>query len=180
MQVLLPTRWWLMSNKNFPGYGYVPATSTSCSGRTMPMAEALALSKNCATAYIMKQLGSRGNDGAKRFVEFLKECSVQTSIQPYPSIAIGSSEISLYEMMQAYSMFPGRGFNVKPMYILRIEDKNGNVLQTNISQRKEVISDVTAYSIISMMQGVMQYGTGRRIWSYDVDGEIAGKNRHYQ
>jgi penicillin-binding protein 1A len=161
--------------QNFGTYGLVPATTTTCSGETMPMAKALALSRNCATAYIMKQLGPQGNEGAKRFANFLKECSIQTNIEPYPSIALGSAEISLMEMMQAYSMFPGRGFNVKPMYITRIEDKNGNVLQTFIPQRKEVISDVTAYSVISMMQGVMKFGTGRRIWSYDVDGEIAGK-----
>ena len=160
--------------QNFKGYGNVPATATSCTGQTMPMAQALALSKNCATAYIMKQLGD-GNEGAKRFVQFLHNASVTTNVQPYPSIALGSEEISLYEMMQAYSMFPGRGFNAKPMYIIRIEDKNGNVLQTNIPQRKEVISDVTAYSIISMMQGVMKFGTGQRIWNYGVDGEIAGK-----
>ena len=83
---------------------------------------------------------------------------MQTSkIEPYPSIALGSCEISLYEMLQAYSMFPGRGFNVKPMYITRIEDKNGNVLETRTSQRKEVISDVTAYFIISMMEGVVKF-----------------------
>lgn len=161
--------------QSFGSYGLVPATTASCSGASMPMWRALALSKNCATAYIMKQLGPQGNDGAKRFVEFLKECNIQTDVQPFPSIALGSAEISLFEMMQAYSMFPGRGFNVKPMYITRIEDRNGNVLQTFIPERKEVISDVTAYSIVEMMQGVMKYGTGRRIWSYDVNGEIAGK-----
>ncbi len=161
--------------QNFKGYGLVPATSSTCTGATIPMAEALALSRNCATAYIMKQLGTDGNEGPKRFVDFLRQCNVQAKIDPYPSIAIGSSEISLFEMMQAYSMLPGRGFNVTPMYITRIEDKNGNVLQTFLPQRKEVISDVTAYSIISMMQGVMQFGTGRRIWSYGVNGEIAGK-----
>jgi len=160
--------------QNFTGYGNVPATSTTCTGNTIPMSEALALSRNCATAFVMKQLGD-GNKSAKKFIEFLKDCSVTTPIQPYPSICIGSSEISLIEMMQAYSMFPGRGFNVKPMYITRIEDKNGNTLQTVVPQRREVISDVTAYSIINMMEGVMQFGTGRRIWSYDVDGEIAGK-----
>lgn len=161
--------------QNFTGYGNVPATSTTCTGETIPMSEALALSRNCATAYIMKQLGD-GNKGAKKLIDFLKDCNVTTPIQPYPSIAIGSGEISLIEMMQAYSMFPGRGFNVKPMYITRIEDKNGNTLQTNVPQRREVISDVTAFSVINMMQGVMQFGTGRRIWSYDnIDGEIAGK-----
>ena len=97
------------------------------------------------------------------------------NIDPYPSIALGACEISLYEMLQAYSMFPGRGFNVKPMYITRIEDKNGNVLATYTPQRKEVISDVTAYYIISMMEGVVRSGTGRRMWSYGVHGSIAGK-----
>lgn len=161
--------------QNFKGYGMVPATTTTCTGQSIPLSEALALSRNCATAYVMKQLGPQGNDGAKRFVDFLKTCNVQSNIEPYPSIALGSCEISLYEMMQAFSMFPGRGFGVKPMYITRIEDGQGNVLQSNIPQRKEIISDATAYSIIKMMEGVMQYGTGRRIWNYGVSGEIAGK-----
>jgi len=117
----------------------------------------------------------RGDMGAKRFIDFLRTCDVKAKLEPYPSIALGAGEISLYEMMQAYSMFPGRGFNVKPLYITRIEDMNGNVLQTFAPQRKEVISDVTAYSIINMMEGVVQYGTGRRIWNYGVSGEIAGK-----
>ena len=163
--------------QSFGQYGLVPATSTSCTGNTMPMSSALMWSSNCATAYIMKQLGgAKDNQGPQRFVEFLKNCNVQTSkIDPYPSIALGSCEISLYEMIQAYSMFPGRGFNVKPMYITRIEDKNGNVLETYTPQRKEVISDVTAYFVISMMEGVVKSGTGRRMWSYGVNGAIAGK-----
>ena len=160
--------------QSFGSLGMVPATGASCTGRTMPMAMGLAWSRNCATAYIMKQLGN-GNEGAKRFIEFLKNCNVTTKMDPYPSIALGAEEISLYEMMQAYSMFPGRGFNVKPMYITRIEDKNGNVLQTNLPKRKEVINEVTAYYVISMMEGVLKFGTGRRIWSYGVTGDIAGK-----
>jgi penicillin-binding protein 1A len=162
--------------QSFGAYGLVPATSKSCSGAAMPMAQALAFSKNCATAYIMKQLDGKGNNAAKRFVDFLKnKCGLQTNIAPHPSIAIGSCEISLYEMMQAYSMFPGRGFNAKPLFITRIEDRNGNTLESFVPARREVISDVTSYSVIKMMQGVMQFGTGRRIWSYDVKGEIAGK-----
>jgi penicillin-binding protein 1A len=163
--------------QTFGEYGTVPATSASCTGRTMPMSAALMWSRNCATAYIMKQLsGSDDAQGAKRFIQFLKTCNVHTdNIDPYPSIALGACEISLYDMLQAYSMFPGRGFNVKPMYITRIEDKNGNVLATYTPQRKEVISDVTAYYIISMMEGVVRSGTGRRMWSYGVDGAIAGK-----
>lgn len=161
--------------QDFKGFGTVPATDKTCTGQTIPMSEALALSRNCATAYIMQQLGTKGDDCAKRFIDFLRNASVTSKIDPYPSIALGAAEISLYEMMQAYSMFPGRGFTVKPMYITRIEDKNGNVLQTIVPQRKEVISDVTAYSVISMMEGVVDYGTGKSIRRYGVEGEVAGK-----
>lgn len=160
--------------QSFGQFGMVPATSASCSGATMSMAQALAGSRNCATAYIMKQFGD-GDEGAKRMVSFLKDCNIEAEIPPYPSIALGSCEISLFEMMQAYSMFPGRGFNVKPMFITRIEDRNGNVLESFTPQRKEVMSEITAYKVIKMMQGVMQFGTGRSIWSYGVNGEIAGK-----
>ena len=161
--------------QDFGSHGLVPATSTTCTGRTVSMASALAWSRNCATAYIMKQLGPEGNEGAKRFVDFLKNCNLQSKIEPYPSIALGSTEISLFEMMQAYSMFPGRGFTVKPMFITRIEDRFGNVLESFMPERKEVINDVTAYEVTNMMQGVIRSGTGRRMWSYGVQGEIAGK-----
>lgn len=162
--------------QNFEGYGVVPATTTTCSNQTMPMAEALAQSRNCATAYIMKQLGTKGNDAAVRFVEFLKNCGVKTDIEPVPAICLGSGETSLYEMLQAYSMFPAGGFSVKPMYITRIEDKNGNTLQAFTSERKEVISASTAYNIITMMNGVMKYGTGKRAASYGINvSNVSGK-----
>ncbi len=163
--------------QSFGAYGLVPATSKTCTGASITMAEALAKSRNCSSAYIMKQLDATGNNGAKRFVEYLKRCDLQTKIEPYPSIALGSCEISLFEMMQAYSMFPGRGMNAKPMYITRIEDRNGNVLESFSPKRKEVISEVTAYSIAKMMQGVVQYGTGASIWQYDLPSnlELAGK-----
>jgi penicillin-binding protein 1A len=162
--------------QNFGSLGLVPATSTTCTGRSMTMTQALTWSRNCATAYIMKQLGTNGNEGPKRFVDFLKRSNLQTKIEPYPSIALGSCEISLFEMMQAYSMFPGRGFNAKPMLIARIEDKNGNVIENMLpTQRKEVINEVTAYSVALMMQSVIKNGTGRSMAGYGLDGEIAGK-----
>jgi penicillin-binding protein 1A len=162
--------------QNFEGFGPVPATTASCSNQTMPMAEALAQSRNCATAYIMKQLGNKGNDAAVRFVEFLKKVGVETDIEPVPAICLGSGETSLYEMMHAYSMYPAGGFSVKPMYITRIEDKNGNVLQSFTSERKEVISAATAYNIMTMMNGVMTRGTGRRAASYGINvANFSGK-----
>lgn len=161
--------------QSFGGYGLVPATSKTCKGYSMPMASALMWSRNCATAYILKQLDQTGNNGAKRFVDFLRKLNFQSKLDPYPSIALGATEISLQEMMQGYSMFPGRGFNVKPMLVTRIEDRNGNVIEAFTPERKEVISDITAYSTIKMMQGVVLSGTGRGVWQYGVQGEIAGK-----
>jgi penicillin-binding protein 1A len=163
----------------FEGYGPVPATNASCSNQTMPMAEALAQSRNCATAYIMKQLGSKGNDAAVRFVEFLKNCGVQTDIEPVPSICLGSGETSLYEMMQAYSMFPAGGFSVKPMYLTRIEDKNGNIIQTFTSERKEVISAVTSYNVISMMQAKPAPRSLRKVLDHhEVRTGLCGRREH--
>jgi len=160
----------------FDGYGMVPNTSKTCTGVSMPMAQALAESRNCASAYIMKQINGNGNDAAKELVEYLKKCNVQAEIQPYPSIALGACEISLFEMVQAYTMFPGGGYNAQPFFINRIEDKNGNVLESFSPKRKKIIDEITAYSVVSMMQGVMTKGTGRSIYSYGVKAQsIAGK-----
>ena len=162
--------------QNFGSLGMVPNTSSTCTGRSMPMASALAWSRNCASAYILKQLGNNGNDAANRFAEFLKKCHFTSKIDPYPSIALGAVELSLYEMMQGYSMFPGRGFNAKPLMIARIEDKNGNVLENFLpAERSEVISEASAYSLALMMMGVIQRGTGQRMASYGLTNEIAGK-----
>ena len=142
----------------------------------MPMAQALAESRNCASAYIMKQINGNGNEAAKQFVEYLKKCNVQADIPAYPSLALGAVEISLYEMVQAYTMFPGGGYNAQPLFINRIEDKNGNVLESFSPQRRKVINETTAYSVVSMMQGVISKGTGRSLYSYDIKAQsIAGK-----
>jgi len=162
--------------QNFDGYGMVPNTPKTCTFQSIPMAQALAESRNCSSAYIMKQINGKSNEAAKQFVEYLKKCNIKSDIQPYPSIALGAVEISLFEMVQAYTMFPGAGYNAQPFFINRIEDKNGNVLESYSPQRRKVINEVTAYSVVSMMQGVIQKGTGRSMYSYAVPTQsIAGK-----
>ena len=162
--------------QNFDGYGMVPNTPKTCTFQSIPMAQALAESRNCSSAYIMKQINGKSNEAAKQFVEYLKKCNIKSDIQPYPSIALGAVEISLFEMVQAYTMVPGAGYNAQPFFINRIEDKNGNVLESYSPQRRKVINEVTAYSVVSMMQGVIQKGTGRSMYSYAVPTQsIAGK-----
>ena len=133
----------------------VPATSKTCTGREMTMASALAWSRNCATAYIMKQVGPA------QFADFLSRLNIPTKVEPYPSIALGSCDLSLYEMMWAYSIFPGRGFSTKPIFITRIEDRNGNAIYRADAglNRKEVVSEVTAYRMAKMMEGPVTKGT---------------------
>ena len=162
--------------QNFEGYGMVPNTPKSCTGQAMPMAQALAESRNCATAYIMKQINGDGNEAAKELVAYLKKSNIQADIPAYPSIALGACEVSLFEMVQAYTMFPGGGYNAQPFFINRIEDKNGNVLESFSPQRRKVISELTVYSMVSMMEGVISKGTGRSMYSYDIGTQsVAGK-----
>ena len=135
-----------------------------------PMAVCLALSKNPGAVYLINTLG------VKKTIEFAKECGIVNNIPPYPSIALGSADLSLIEMVQAFSMFPGRGFNVKPYYISRIEDRNGNVLASFRTQTKEIISESEAYIMTKMLQGVVDFGTGSSLrWAYGVNNEVAGK-----
>lgn len=139
------------------GHGQlVPATSKSCTGRTVTMANALTWSRNCATAYVMKQVGPA------QFANFLNEkLNIPTKIPVYPSIALGACDLSLYEMMWAYSIFAGGGFETKPSFISRIEDRNGNVIKRfDIgSNRKETVSEATAYQMVQMMEGPVTVGT---------------------
>lgn len=156
------------SAQNFPGYGIVPAKAV-CKGGTVTMASALTYSMNCASAYIMKQVTPR------RFVDFLKNINIPTKVEPYPSIALGSCDLSMFEMMWAYTMFANRGFSTKPIYITRIEDKNGNVLASFQTPMKQVISEASAYTMTKMMQGPVTYGTASGLMQRLGAAEMAGK-----
>jgi penicillin-binding protein 1A len=135
-----------------------------------PMAICLAYSKNPGAVYLINELG------VKRTVEFAKQCGITSNIPEVPSIALGSADISLIEMIQGYTMFPGRGFNVEPHYISRIEDKNGNVLANFSSKSKEIISEADAYIMTKMMQGVVDFGTGRALrTAFGFTNDAAGK-----
>jgi len=139
--------------QDFPGFGMVPAKGECKGNAQVTMATALAFSLNCASASIMKQVTPQ------RFVDFLKNINIPTKIDAYPSLALGACGLSLYEMLWSYSMFPAGGFSTKPYYISRIEDKNGNVLARFDTERKEVISQSTAYTMCRMMQGTVDIGT---------------------
>ena len=152
----------------FPGSGYVPAKNRGRTG-TRTMASGLAWSINEVAAYIIKQTTPQ------RFADFLKQINIPTKVDPFPSISLGSCDLSLYEMMWGYTMFPSGGFSTKPLYITRIEDKNGNILARFDTERKEVISQSTAYTMTRMMQGPVDYGTAAGLRARLGVAEMGGK-----
>lgn len=140
------------------------------SGPGGTMAYCLAKSLNVAAWDLMSRIGP------KKTAEFAHLCGINSDIPIVPSIALGTADIKLLEMLRAYSMFPNRGFNTQPIYISRIEDKNGNVLESFESETKQIISEVDAYTMYKMMQGVVDYGTGGSMrWKYGINSDMGGK-----
>jgi penicillin-binding protein 1A len=136
----------------------------------MTMTAALAASVNNASLYLLNQVGINS------FVDFIEKCGISSKIESVPSIALGVSDISLYEMLWSYSMFPNRGINTQPIYISRIEDKNGNLLKNFVPSQKEIINVHTAYKMVLMMRQVTESGTAKRLrYRYGLTGEMAGK-----
>jgi len=156
--------------QNFGGNNWVPS-GKKCGGGILSMANALAYSKNCATAYIMKQVGPQ------QFADFLARINIPTKVKPYPSIALGTCDLSMYELLWGYTIFAGRGFSTKPYSISRIEDRNGNIIKRfDFSvNRKEVVSEVTAYTMARMMQGTVDKGTAGGMRGRIGAAEMGGK-----
>lgn len=137
---------------------------------TRPLSYCLAASLNPAAARLMNEIG------VNRTVEFAHQAGIVSKIPPYPSIALGAADLSLVEMMSVYSMYPAGGMNTTPYYITRIEDRNGNVLESFTTKHTEVISEYDAYIMTRMMQGVVDMGTGRSLrGTYGITSEVAGK-----
>jgi penicillin-binding protein 1A len=155
----------------FQGNGWVPAGRKCIGAPEVTMAGALAHSLNCASAYIMKQVGP------KQFADFLSRLNIPTKVDVVPSLALGACELSLFEMMWGYSIFAGRGFSTKPYFISRIEDRNGNVVKQfdYSANRKEAISEVTAYNMARMMEGTVTRGTAAGMMGRLGAAEMGGK-----
>lgn len=136
----------------------------------LPMKRALALSVNNAALFLIKQVGQNA------FIDFIHKCGIEAEIVNQPSIALGVSDISLYEMLRAYTMFPTGGINTQPIFISKIEDKNGNLLKSFVAEQKEIINANTAFKMVRLMRGVVDGGTaGRLRHRYNITSEIAGK-----
>lgn len=177
-----PLLYCLAVNSGFSPCGTVSTGAQSFAGRSQPydaggsrfgsmsMKKALALSVNNAALYLIKQVG------IDAFVDFVHKCGITAKIEPYPSIALGVSDISLYEMLGAYTMFPSNGLQTQPYFITKIEDKNGNLLKSFAPKQQEIISASTAFKMVKMMRGTVDFGTGKRLRGrYGFKVDAAGK-----
>jgi penicillin-binding protein 1A len=137
---------------------WTPKNSSDTYGDMVTLKYALANSVNTITARLIDRVGP------EPVIELIRKMGVDTEkIPPFPSIALGTPDISVFEMVGAYSTFANHGVYIEPVLIQRIEDKHGTVLFQNIPQTRDVISAEAAYVTVSLLEGVTQYGTGTRL-----------------
>ena len=139
-------------------------------GEEVTLRWALAHSNNRISAYLMKRFGPEAT------IQMARRMGVKSDIPAVPSICLGVCDLSLYEMVGAMSTFANKGVYIKPIFITKIEDKNGNVIQTFKAEQHEAMDEVTAYKMIELMKGVVYEGTGVRLrFKYGLRNPIAGK-----
>ena len=160
---------------------WTPKNSGDKYGGELTLKQALASSINVITARLIDEVSPIN------VARLAKSAGISTDFQANPSIALGAIDLSLLEMTSAYSTFANKGMRVSPMMLMRIEDKNGTVLENFVPETKEVLSEESAYVILNLMEGVTQGGSGTRLrttwprpkyitgYPYKFENAIAGK-----
>ena len=139
-------------------------------GGEITLKSALAQSNNWISAYLMNHYGPEA------IITHVRRLGVESPIEAVPSICLGACDLKLIEMVGAMSTFANQGVHVKPVFITRIEDKNGNVIYRNSPVENEAMSELAAYKTVELMKGVVQSGTGTRLrYKYGLKNPIAGK-----
>jgi penicillin-binding protein 1A len=145
-------------------------------GQMVTLKWGLANSKNMISAWVMKQFNPQA------VTEVMKKLGVYSYIDPVPSMFLGTSDITLYEMVGAFSTYANKGVYVKPWFVTHIEDRHGNLVANFVPQRYEALDENTAFLMLNLMQGVVDGGTGGRLRSRDgiwpVQNAHCRKNRN--
>ena len=127
-------------------------------------------SSNWITAYLMSLFTP------EQLVRMMRSFGIEGQLDPVVSLCLGPCEVSVKEMVDAYTTFPNKGIRVEPLMVTRIEDNNGNILATFTPQTHEVISETTSYKMIYMLRNVMDHGTGVRArFRYGLKAPMGGK-----
>jgi penicillin-binding protein 1A len=136
---------------------WCPKNSGDKYGRTRTLKNALANSVNTVSARLMDLVGPRP------VINLARKMGITSRLPAVPSIALGTPDISLFEMVGAYSTFANQGIYVKPVMVTRIEDKNGRALYEVVPETQDVLSQEAAYVTVNLMQGVTEHGSGARL-----------------
>lgn len=153
---------WCPSNSDGP--------NSKLDGKMLTLKKALANSVNYVTAWVIKQYGPDA------VITLVRRLGITAPIEAVPSIALGTPDISVFEMVAANAAFANKGTYIQPTFVTRIEDKNGKVLEEFVPNTDEVMSEEKAYVMIQLMRGVVDGGTGGRLRSrFKLTNEIAGK-----
>lgn len=126
-------------------------------GQEVSLRWALANSNNWISAYLMSMFTPEA------LVRMMRSFGIRSHLDPVVSLCLGPADISVAEMVDAYTAFANKGIRVEPLYVTRIEDSNGNVIATFTPQMHEIFSESTAYKMIYMLRSVVDGGTGGRI-----------------
>jgi len=142
---------------------WTPTNSTDDYGYNVTLKYGLASSLNTITSWVMKQFGP------KRVIDMARSMGIEAPLDPVPSLALGVADVSVYEMTGAFSTFVNKGVWTKPTFLIRIEDKNGNIIKRFIPESREALNEQTAYVMLNLLKGVTAYNYNR-----DLDKRTAG------
>ncbi len=159
-------------NKRINYGGWAPRNgSRAMYGAMVTLKWGLSQSNNWIAAWVMSQMNPH------QFIGMLRQCGINTrSIEPNMTLCLGPCDISVGEMVSGYSIFPNYGLRAAPLLVERIEDSDGNVIDTFTPRLNEVLSKDAAYKMIIMLRGVVREGTATRIGRvYGIRADMGGK-----
>lgn len=142
---------------------WCPKNSNNDYGGNRSLSNALANSVNTITARLIDKVGPQ------TVADLAARLGIDSEIPPVPSIALGTPDISVYEMVGAYAAFANKGVYTKPVMVTSIEDKNGTLLYQFTPETRDVLSEETAYVATKLMEGVTQSGSGARLRTRGAD-----------
>lgn len=139
-------------------------------GEMVTLKEALANSINWISAFLIKRYSPMA------VISIARKMGVTSSMDAVPAISLGTPDLTLYEMTGAMNTYAAKGVYIEPMFVTRIEDKNGNILSRFLPRQQEAMSEETAFLMLQLMKGVVESGTGVRLrYKYGLTMPIAGK-----
>ncbi len=155
----------------FDGTEWCPTNSGHArEGEMVSLRWALANSVNYISAYLIKRFPPEA------VINLVRQMGITAPMEAVPSICLGTMDISVKEMTSAMSTYANKGIHIEPIFVTRIEDKNGLVLENFTPKHEEAMSEKTAYLMLDLMRGVVDEGSaGRLRWRYGLTQAIAGK-----